>query len=101
LTVGEIAKVLRSKNAGIGLITVDILCENQADYERVKANATRGRIARAYGVGVEAVVDLIHFDEGFALKIVFQRPQVAGGAGLGENDLYGSAQYAPLLTLEV
>jgi hypothetical protein len=101
LTVGEIAKLLRSKNAGIGLITVDILCADRADYERVKLNLTRGRIASAYGVPVAEVLDLIHFDEGLAVKIVFQRPQVAGGAGLGENDLYGSGQYAPLLTLEV
>ncbi len=101
MTVGEAAKVLRSKNAGIGLITVDVVCENLAGYECVKATLTRERVAGAYRVPVESVVDLVHFDEGLALKIAFLRPRVAGGAGLGETDLYGSGQYAPLQDVEV
>jgi hypothetical protein len=101
MTVGEIAKVLRSKNAGIGMITVDLVCEDEGAYEVVKATLTRDRIAAAYGVPVDAIADLIHFDVGRAIKIAFLRPRVAGGDGLGETDLYGSGQYAPLLHLEV
>lgn len=101
MTVGEAAKVLRSKNAGIGLVTVDVVCEDLAGYECVKATLTRERVALAYGVAVDSVVDLVHFDEGLALKIAFLRPRVAGGAGLGETDLYGSGQYAPIQDVEV
>jgi len=101
VTVGEIAKVLRSKNAGIGLLTIDVVCDDRAAYDGVKVALTRERIAQAYSVPVETVLDIVHFDAGFALKIVFPRPLVAGGAGLGETDLYGSSQYAPLLNVKV
>ena len=101
MTVGEIAAILRSKNAGIGLITVDVACADAAGYEAVRAALTRDRVAAAYGITAGQVLDIVYFDAGMALKLTFLRPEVAGGAGLGETDLYGSAQYAPLLELKV
>jgi hypothetical protein len=101
MTVGEVARIVRSKNAGIGLITVDVLCEDRAAYEAVARMLTRERVASAYGVEPGEVAEIIHFDAGNALKINFARSAVAGGAGLGETDLYGSAQYAPLLSVEL
>jgi hypothetical protein len=101
MTVGEVARIVRSKNAGIGLITVDILCEDRSAYEAVSAALTRERVAEAYGVAPGAVSQIIQFEAGHALKVNFSRAEIAGGAGLGETDLYGSAQYTPLLDIEV
>jgi hypothetical protein len=101
MTVGQLARIVRSKNAGIGTITVDVLCEDRAGYDAVRSVLTRGRVAEAYGLEPDAIAPIIHFDAGNALKINFDRSEIAGGAGLGETDLYGSAQYAPLLDLEV
>jgi hypothetical protein len=100
-TLGEAAKLLRSKNAGIGAITVDIVCPDATTYEAVKMVLTRERVATVYAVPVERVAAVIPFDAGWAIKIALQRPRIAGGEGLGETDLYGSAQYAPLLDLPI
>jgi hypothetical protein len=101
MTVGEVARIVRSKNAGIGLITVDVLCDDHSAYKAVSAALTRERVAEAYGVETSAVAEIIQFEAGHALKINFARSEIAGGAGLGETDLYGSAQYTPLLGVDV
>jgi hypothetical protein len=101
VTVAEVATLVRSKNAGIGLITVDVVCADPATYEAVKAALTRERVASAYRVDPEAVVDIVHFDAGLATKVALRRPRLAGGDGLGETDLYGSAQYAPIAEIEL
>jgi hypothetical protein len=62
---------------------------------------TREVIAEAYGVGPDDVSDFVYFEEGLAIKATLPRPQIAGGEGLGETDLYGSGHYAPLLGIEV
>lgn len=101
MTVGELATVLRSKNAGIGYITVDVICGDQRSYEAVKHVLTPRRVAAAYGLPTDRELEVIDFAAGLAVKLTFPRPGLAGGAGLGETDLYGSAQYAPLLDIEV
>jgi hypothetical protein len=101
MTVGELARIVRSKNAGIGVITIDVVCDDRTTYDAISAVLTRERVAAAYGVAPGAIAEIIQFEAGNALKINFARTEIAGGAGLGETDLYGSAQYAPLLSVEV
>jgi len=99
--LGELAKILRSKNAGIAYITLDVLFADQRAYEAAKAVVTRETIAAAYGIEPRALTDFLAFDEGWAIKATLPRPRIAGGEGLGETDLYGSGQYAPLLDIDV
>jgi hypothetical protein len=100
-TLDDIADIIRSKNAGIGYFTVDVLFRDREAYEAARSVLTRERVAEAYGVDPETITELVHFGVGFAIKITFPRSAVAGGAGLGETDLFGSGQYAPLLNVEV
>jgi Domain of unknown function (DUF4387) len=100
-TLDDIADVIRSKNAGIGYFTVDVLFRDREAYEAARSVLSRERVAQAYGVEPAKITDLVHFDPGLAIKITFPRSAVAGGAGLGETDLFGSGQYAPLLDVEV
>jgi hypothetical protein len=100
-TLDDIADIIRSKNAGIGYFTVDVLFRNREAYEAARSVMTRERVAQAYGVDPGQITDLVHFDAGLAIKIAFPRSTIAGGAGLGETDLFGSGQYAPLLNVEV
>lgn len=100
-TLGELATILRSKNAGIAYITLDVLFANRNSYEAAKAVITREAIAAAYGIEPSAITDFLAFDEGWAIKATLPRPRIAGGEGLGETDLYGSGQYAPLLDIDV
>jgi len=101
MRLDEVATILRSKNAGIGSITVDVLCASRASYEAVKTVLTRERAAAAYGLQPEDLAEFIYFDAGLAVKVTLLRPSIQGGEGLGETDLYGSGQYAPLAELEV
>jgi hypothetical protein len=100
-TLDDIAEIIRSKNAGIGYFTVDVLFRDREAYEAARSVMTRERVAQAYGVDLETITDLVQFDAGRAIKVTFPRSVVAGGPGLGETDLFGSGQYAPLLDVEV
>ena len=95
----EAAKVIRSKNAGPFIFTFDILFRDAATFERAKAasHLDRASIARAYGISPNEV---LAFDwHGFASALKFSiRREVASGA-VGDSDVYGAQQHAPLLEL--
>jgi hypothetical protein len=101
MTVGDLAEVIRSKNAGIGYFAIDVLFRESHAYEAARAVLTRERIALAYRIPPAEIVDVVAFDQGQAIKVVLPRRIIAGGAGLGETDMYGSGQYAPLLDVEI
>jgi hypothetical protein len=99
--LGDLAMILRSKNAGIGYLTLDVLFADRKSYEAAKSVVTPEAVARAYGIDPKQITDFVYFEEGYAIKASLSRPQIAGGDGLGETDLYGSGQYAPLLEIDV
>lgn len=97
--VRDVAAVVRSKNAGPFRLTVDILFKDEATYQRVKASKaiTPELIAGLYGLRPDQITDFVEFDPGLAIKATFPRP-VSSGA-VGDTDVYGAAQHAPLLDL--
>jgi hypothetical protein len=97
----EIAKIVRSKNSGPYELTLDVLFADEATYRRVRKAAvfTRESIAALYRVPVEKVLKLVHYDPAFAVKATLVRPRPSGS--LGETDVYGAQQHAPLLDLEI
>jgi hypothetical protein len=101
MTLGELAEIIRSKNAGIGYFAIDVLFREAGAYDAARAVLTRERVAAAYGIEPAEVIDLVHFDQGRAIKVTLPRRIIAGGRGLGETDMYGSGQYAPLLEVDI
>jgi hypothetical protein len=97
----KLAKEITSKNAGIAALTLDIVFHDQESYERVKeANIfTRSQIAALYHCPEEDVLHIVQFDQGRAFKIALRRTRTSGD--VGETDLFGAQQYAPLLYLNV
>lgn len=97
----EIASVVRTKNAGPYELTIDIIFRDREIYERVKAaeslNATL--IARLYGVPQQDILEALYFDPACAFKATMKRPLPCGQ--IGETDIYGAQQHAPLLDLFV
>jgi len=93
----ELASVIRSKNAGPYLLTFDVLFKNRSCFENFKNSRlmTIEKAAELYGTDVDDVVSVIFFDPADALKITINRPVVSGG--LGDSDIYGAQQHAPLL----
>ena len=101
VNVRQVAAVVRSKNAGPFRLTLDILFKEQAVYERVKRSGTitAETIAGLYRLPADRVTDFVWFDPGKALKVTLVRP--VGSGGVGDTDVYGAQQHAPLLGLEL
>ncbi|NML43016.1 DUF4387 domain-containing protein [Ramlibacter sp. G-1-2-2] len=99
--LSELAKTIRSKNAGVDKITFDVIFADRAIYERVRASGvlTRETVAKLYGVPDSRISDFVEFAPGNAIKFTFFRLQPSGCAG--DPDIFGAQQYAPLLDIEV
>jgi len=97
----ELVDVIRSKNAGPYLLTFDLLFSKRSDYLRVKRSGSIDRelVAGLYGIPPEAVTSIVYFEPAQAIKFTIERPLPAGS--VGERDVYGAQQHAPLLELEV
>ena len=98
--LGDLAKLIRSKNAGPFTLTFDVMFEDEATYRRVVASGvlTRQRFAEIYRVP-EAKVLFFEHDAARAIKISIPRPYVQ--CDLDDGDAYGGQQHAPLVELEM
>ena len=99
----DLAGVLRSKNAGPFLITIDIMLPTRASFARVLASSAFNAeaIAAAYGVD-PAAVRLIPFEEINTIKVTLPRTVGERGSGSpGDTDVYGAQHHGPLLGIEI
>jgi hypothetical protein len=96
----DIAVFVRSKNAGPFVLTIDIFFGSQADCRRVLESEilSERNIASIYRIDASSV-RLIHVAQSNALKISIPRPLAAGD--VGDRDVAGGQQFAPLLDLTV
>jgi len=98
--LGDLATLVRSKNAGPFYLTFDVMFDDPAIYERVKkANVlSRAFIAERYGLSENEVM-FFYVDNALAVKASIPRPIIQGD--VGETDSYGGQQFAPLLDIEI
>jgi len=101
ISIRDIAEVIRSKNAGPYELTLDILFKNEDDYLYVKKINffSDDLIMRLYGVTKDKIIKIVYFDPAWAVKITIVRPVVSGA--VGDTDIYGAQQHAPLLNIEI
>lgn len=99
--LSELAKTIRSKNAGTDKITFDIIFREKADYETVKRSRalTRESVRELFGIDGDRITDFVEYDPGYAIKFTILRRQPSGSPG--DPDIFGAQQYAPLLDVEV
>jgi len=99
--LNELAKTIRSKNAGVDKITFDVIFRDRAAYERVKGARvlTRESVAKLYRIADSRISDFVEYDPGCAIKFTIFRASPSGSAG--DADIFGAQQYAPLLELEI
>ena len=97
----QLAKVIRSKNAGPFELTFDIMFDDPAAYEAVKKSGVINakRIAEAYRVRVDDVLVCRPYDAAVAFKITIRRPVSSGD--IEDRDVYGCQQHVPLTSIEV
>ena len=98
--LAELARLIRSKNAGPFELTFDVMFEDQARYRRVKASGalTREAVAERYGLPPDKV-KFFYCDNALAVKATIPRPATQGD--LYDADGHGGQQYAPLMDIEI
>jgi hypothetical protein len=97
----DLAKTIRSKNAGVNKITFDIIFREREAYERVRRSGavTRETMAALYRIPPERISDFVEYDPGLAIKFTIFRLRPSGSPG--DGDIFGAQQYAPLLDLQI
>lgn len=97
----DLAKTIRSKNAGVNKITFDIIFRDRENYERVKRSGaiTRATMAALYGIAPERISDFVEYEPACAIKFTIFRERPSGSAG--DGDIFGAQQYAPLLDVAI
>lgn len=100
MRIQDIARVVRSKNAGPRRLTLDVMFETDADYDRVVNSGaiSADRIGPLYNLP-PANVQVIQYPLGRAIKIVLPRQIMSGDPG--DRDVYGAQQHAALLEIEL
>lgn len=95
----DVASVIRSKNSGPYELTFDVIFKDFEMYEKIKAARVINEkvIAQLYRVPETDVFSLVYFDPAKAVKATIVRPLPSGA--LGETDVYGAQQHAPLMKL--
>ena len=96
----DIASVIRSKNSGPYELTLDIIFNTFEDFKRVSDGGfiSEELICTLYNITPDQIVGIIAFPPAKAIKATIKRPLCSGD--LGETDVYGAQQHAPLLNLE-
>ena len=96
----DIARVIRSKNAGPTTLTLDLLFNDEAGYQRALHSPAlqAAEIALLYGLRADQVA-VIPYPPAIAIKIAMDRTIVAGNPG--DRDVYGAQQHTPLLEIEL
>jgi hypothetical protein len=95
----ESASVIRSKNAGPYELTLDIIFPDSETYRKAKGQITPELIAGLYRIPQSKLIAFVEFDPANAFKATIERPRASGD--LGETDVYGAQQHAPLLDIEL
>jgi hypothetical protein len=99
--LSEIAKTIRSKNAGVDKITFDVIFPDRASYDRVCASGilSRAAVCRIFGIDASQITDHVAFDPALAIKFTMYRRLPSGSPG--DADIFGSQQYGPLLDIDL
>jgi hypothetical protein len=98
--LGDLARLIRSKNAGPFELTFDIMFESRGTYEQVKKTGVINAqlFAGLYSTPIE-LVRIYEYDPAYAYKITIPRPIVSGS--IGDSDVHGGQQFGPLVELDV
>jgi len=99
--LADLAKTIRSKNAGTDKITFDVIFREKDTYEMVKRSKalTPESVCRVLGVDPARLTDFVEYDPAYAIKFTILRERPSGSAG--DGDIFGAQQYAPFLDVEV
>lgn len=98
--LADLTSLIRSKNAGPFALTFDIMFADRDTYLRVKNSGVLNRelFARLFHTSIREV-KFFECDNALAFKFSIPRPRISGD--LGDGDLHGGQQFAPLLQIQI
>lgn len=101
LTLREVAHVVRSKNAGPYIFTVDVVFRERMAFQAVvELNVLSVEaVAEAYGIRREDVLSVEQYPPANCIKVNIRRRIVSGG--IGDSDVLGMQFHTPLADLEI
>ena len=94
----ELAKILRSKNAGPLYITFDIMFDDNDKMQTVLKGLSKEKIATAYDTDISKI-EIIPYDIVNSIKVTFPRKYISGS--IFDDDVYGCQQHLPLANIEI
>lgn len=96
----DVASVIRSKNAGPYELTLDVILKEQETFEKMREKEiiNPSVIAKLYQIPEADVLGIVYFPNAKAIKATIVRPLPSGA--MGERDVYGAQQHAPLVNFE-
>ena len=98
--IKDLAIVCKSKNAGPFELTIDVVFDNAEAYNRVKHSGVLcpKLFAKLYNVNEQDVL-FTPYDAAFAFKATL--PRLVPSGGIGDTDVYGAQQHAPVLNIHI
>lgn len=98
--ITELADIIRSKNSGPYELTFDIIFKTYDIFNKVceSGEINKDLICKLYKITEDKIINIVPFTPAKAVKITIVRPICSGD--LGETDVYGAQQHAPLLDIE-
>jgi hypothetical protein len=97
----DMAAVIRSKNAGINRLTLDIIFGSAENYEAaLQSNVfSKDGVARILKLPLERIVGTFFVDTCNAIKISIERPTIS--ASTDERDVFGAQQQADIERISI
>jgi hypothetical protein len=89
--LAEIAKTIRSKNAGVDKITFDVIFPDRTSYAQVRESGVLSRefVCRIFGIAAAQISDYVEFDPALAIKFTIYRRTPSGSAG--DADIFAAS----------
>lgn len=97
----EVASIIRSKNSGPYLYTIDIFVDNSDDYYRLKSDDILNEriVTKHLNIDFEQLEGIYFFNPVNGIKITYQR-DISSGA-YGDLDVYGTQQYIKMIDFDI
>jgi len=101
IRIADLARIIRSKNAGPYELTLDVFFKDEETYRKVRERRLidRALIRRLYRVDDDQISEIVYYDPARAVKVTLARPVPSGS--VNDTDVYGAQQHMPLVDAEV
>ena len=105
-TLGEVASIIRTKNAGPYEITMDVIFNNDVVYQQIKKSGILHPklIADLYNIAENDIIYCGFFDQAMGFKATLPRlrnGKIAPCGGYMEDDVHGSQRHIPLFGVKL